>query len=134
MTVLLLLSSGPMIVADHAIRHGRPRLTAVMMPITVLLGLAFLALQLSEYSEKLKEFTPQTDSYGSLFFVITGFHGLHVFIGLVMVTVTEIAALMGKFTAGRHERVRMVSIYWHFVDLVWIAIVASLYLAPHLRG
>jgi heme/copper-type cytochrome/quinol oxidase subunit 3 len=134
MTALLLLSSGPMIVADHAIRHGRPGRTAAMMPLTLLLGGAFLALQIGEYGEKLAEFTPRTDAYGSLFYVITGFHGAHVAVGLVMIAVTEVAALKGKFTRGRHERIRMVSIYWHFVDVVWIAILASLYLSPHLRG
>ncbi len=134
MTALLLLSSGPMIVADHAIRHGRPRLTAAMMPITVLLGLAFLALQSSEYC---REAQGVHAADGLLRLAVLRHHRLPRparRIGLVMVTVTEIAALMGKFTAGRHERVRMVSIYWHFVDVVWIAIVASLYLAPHLRG
>lgn len=127
MTVLLLLSSGPMIVADHAIRHGKPGLTALAMPVTLLLGGAFLAMQISEYAEKLREFTPRTDAYGSLFYVITGFHGAHVAIGLVMIAVTEVAALKGKFTRGRHERIRMVSIYWHFVDVVWVVLFFVIY-------
>ena len=134
MTVTLLLSSVPMIWGDHAIRHGHPRRLQVAIPITIVLGLFFLLVQAGEYAEKLAKFTWTTNVYGSIFYTITGFHGFHVLTGLVMLAYTEIAALRGKFTQGRHERVRMVSIYWHFVDVVWIAIVLSLYVSPHLGG
>lgn len=134
MTVLLVASSGPMIWADWAIRRGRMRQVLVAMPITIVLGLAFLGLQASEYAEKLTKFTPQSNAYGSMFYVITGFHGIHVTIGLIMIGYIWMAAALGKFSAGRHERVRMVSIYWHFVDAVWIFILFTLYLSPHLAG
>jgi heme/copper-type cytochrome/quinol oxidase subunit 3 len=132
MTALLISSSGPMIWADWAIRRGHNRQVLIAMPITVALGLAFLGMQVGEYVEKLAKFTPQSNAYGSLFYVITGFHGFHVSIGLAMIIYIWVAAAMGKFTAGRHERVRMVSIYWHFVDAVWIFILFSLYLSPRL--
>jgi heme/copper-type cytochrome/quinol oxidase subunit 3 len=134
MTALLLASSVTMVVADHAIRHDRPRRTQLAIPVTMLLGLAFLTLQGMEYSEKLTTFTWTTNAYGSLFYTITGFHGTHVVVGLLMLGHTEVAALRGKFTGGRHERVRMVSVYWHFVDVVWVAVLCSLYLSAHLGG
>ncbi len=134
MTPILLASSGPMIWADHAIRHGRPRQMLAGIGLTILLGLLFLGIQGMEYAEKLKEFTWSSNSYGSLFYVITGFHGFHVITGLVMLTYTWVAGALGKFTQGRHERVRMVSIYWHFVDAVWVFIFFSIYLSPYLRS
>ncbi len=134
MTCLLLASSVTMVVADHAIRHGRQRRLQVALAATIVLGLCFLALQGSEYSEKLMTFTWSTNAYGSLFYTITGFHGLHVVIGLLMLSHTLVATLRGRYTQARHERVRMVSVYWHFVDVVWIAVLTSLYLTPHLGG
>ncbi len=101
---------------------------------TMVLGGAFLVLQGLEYSEKLATFTWTTNAYGSFFFTITGFHGFHVAVGLVMLGYTEVAALRGKFTRGRHERVRMVSVYWHFVDVVWVAVLTSLYLLAQAGG
>jgi cytochrome c oxidase subunit III len=134
MTGLLLASSVPLIWGDWAIRRGKARQLKAAVPISIVLGLAFLGLQGSEYSEKLSKFTWTTNAYGSFFYFITGFHGFHVIVGLIMLTWMWIAALLGKFTGGRHERVRMVSIYWHFVDVVWIFIVSSLYLSPHIGG
>jgi len=134
MTALLIVSSGPLIWGDWAIRRGKVRQLQVAVPISIVLGLAFLGLQASEYTEKLAEFTWTTNAYGSFFYFITGFHGFHVIIGVIMLTWMWTAALLGKFTGGRHERVRMVSIYWHFVDVVWIFIVSSLYLSPHIGG
>jgi len=131
---LLLTSSIPMIWGDLAIRKGHPTQLKIAVPTTMFLGLVFLAVQGSEYQEKLHEFTITTNAYGSLFLTITSFHALHVITGLVMLTHTWIAALRNKFTEGRHERVRMVSVYWHFVDIVWVAIVLCLYLSPHFRS
>jgi heme/copper-type cytochrome/quinol oxidase subunit 3 len=132
MTALLLVSSGPMIWGDLAIRRGKPGQLKAAIPITMVLGITFLALQGTEYAEKVQTFTWTTNAYGSLFYVITGFHGFHVFTGLIMLSFTEIAALAGKFTGTRHERVRMVALYWHVVDVIWIAILFTLYISPHL--
>ena len=134
MTALLIASSIPLIWGDRAIRRGKVRQLQLAIPMSIVLGLAFLGLQGSEYAEKLGEFQWTTNAYGSFFYLITGFHGFHVIVGLLMLTYTWIAALQGKFSGGRHERVRMVSIYWHFVDVVWIFILSSLYLSPHIGG
>lgn len=85
-----------------------------------------------EYASSLEEFTFTTDVYGSLYYVITGFHGAHVTIGLLMLTWLLAAALRGKFGVRRHERVRIAALYWHFVDLVWAAILFTVYLSPRL--
>lgn len=132
MTGILLASSAPMIWGDLAIRRGHPGQLKVAIPLTMVLGVTFLVLQVTEFLEKLHDFTLTTNAYGSLFYVITGFHGFHVLTGLLMLAVTETAALANKFTRGRHERVRMVGLYWHFVDVIWLAILFSIYLSPRL--
>ncbi|GAA3423469.1 cytochrome c oxidase subunit 3 [Streptosporangium sandarakinum] len=132
MTVLLLSSSGPMVWADLAVRRGRTAQLRAGLAFTLALGTAFLGLQATEYATKLGEFVWSTNVYGSLFYVITGFHGLHVIVGLVMLVFVTIAALAGKLGSRHHERVRLVAFYWHFVDAVWITILFTIYLSPHL--
>ncbi|MEV4198253.1 cytochrome c oxidase subunit 3 [Micromonospora globbae] len=133
MTAVLLPSSLPIVWAERGIRRGERRRLRVGLAATFLLGLTFLGLQATEYAELLHEFTVTTNAYGSLFYVITGFHGLHVFIGLTMVSWLLSASLRGgSFGARRHDRVRNVAIYWHFVDVVWAAILFTIYLSPRL--
>jgi heme/copper-type cytochrome/quinol oxidase subunit 3 len=131
MTPILLLSSGPMHWADISIRRGRVRRLKLGLLITFLMGATFLGLQSFEYREALKEFTPRTNVYGSLFFTITGFHGAHVAVGLLMNLWLQFSAWRGRFTAASHLPVEVVSLYWHFVDAVWVFVLAVLYLSPH---
>jgi heme/copper-type cytochrome/quinol oxidase subunit 3 len=133
MTALLLPSSLPMVWAEHGIRRGQRWRLRSGLAATLVLGAAFLILQASEYAEKLPKFTMTTDIYGSLFYVTTGFHGMHVLVGLTMVTWLLAASVQaGSFGVHRHERLRNAAIYWHFVDAVWAAILFSLYLSPRL--
>ncbi len=132
MTPILLLSSAPMHWAHSGIRQGKLRRLRLGLFLTFVLGATFLALQGVEYVELLRQFTPRTNVYGSLFFTITGFHGVHVAVGLVMNLWLQWYARRGRFTAERHLAVENVALYWHFVDAVWILILASLYLSPHL--
>jgi heme/copper-type cytochrome/quinol oxidase subunit 3 len=111
------------------IRRGNRRRLRVGLLVSFLLGATFLGLQVFEYGEKLKEFTPPTHAYGSLFFMITGFHGAHVLGGLLLNLWVQIQAARGFFGRDRHLTVRNVALYWHFVDAVWIAIFSSLYVA-----
>ena len=131
MTAVLLSSSIPMHVADQGIRKGSGARLRWGLAVSFLLGAAFLGLQGYEYAEKLKEFGPTTNVYGSLFFTITGFHGAHVGIGLVLNAWTQVRAWLGHFDDERHLTVQNVALYWHFVDVVWIFIFASLYLSPN---
>lgn len=132
MTVILLSSSVPMHIADAGIRRGSRLRLRLGLLVSFVLGAIFLGLQAVEYVEKLREFTPQTNAYGSLFFMITGFHGAHVAGGLLLNLWVQIQAGRGFYGPARHLTVRNVALYWHFVDAVWIAIFSSLYLAAAL--
>ncbi|SCL32858.1 cytochrome c oxidase subunit 3 [Micromonospora rhizosphaerae] len=133
MTAVLLPSSLPVIWAEHGIRRGQRWRLRAGLATTLLLGATFLTLLATEYAETLRHFTLTTDVYGSLFYLITGFHGLHVLVGLTMLSWLFAASLRrGRFGARRHERVRNVAIYWHFVDVVWAAILFTIYLSPRL--
>jgi heme/copper-type cytochrome/quinol oxidase subunit 3 len=131
MTPILLLSSGPVHWAELGIRKGRIRRLRIGLLLTTLMGATFLALQVIEYSKLLQEFTPQSNVYGSLFYAITGFHGIHVFVGLLLLSWLQFYAGRGRFTASRHLPVQVITMYWHFVDVVWVFILVSLYLLPH---
>ena len=132
MTPILLLSSAPMHWAELGIRKGRVWQLRLGLSLTFVLGATFLTLQSIEYLSKVKEFTPRTDVYGTLFFTITGFHGFHVFVGLVMNVWLQYYTWRGRFGAEQHLPVEVVALYWHFVDAVWIFIFATIYLSPHL--
>ena len=132
MTLLLLPSSLPVMWAERGIRKGQRWRLRLGLAITLVQGLAFLGVQAMEYRHNLEKFTFTTNAYGSLFYTITGFHGFHVAVGLLMVAWLLAAALRGSFGYRRHERVRLTAIYWHFVDIVWAAILLSLYLSPRL--
>lgn len=133
MTALLVTSSAPLVWADLGIKKGRRGRLLAGGGLTLLMGLAFLYVQYSEYTEKLtKEFRPQTDAYGSLFFVITGFHGLHVILGCLIMGLILGAAALGKVSRTHHALVRVAALYWHTVGAVWVFIFASLYLAAQL--
>jgi cytochrome c oxidase subunit III len=132
MTPILLLSSGPVEWAARGIKRGRSRRLKLGIAATMLMGATFLALQGVEYHDILtREFTPRTDAYGSLFFTITGFHGAHVAVGLLLLGWLLVNAVRGRFTQERHLAVEVITLYWHFVDLVWVFIFSSLYLSPH---
>ncbi len=131
-TGILLTSSVTAIWAERGIqRNAQTRLRAGLA-MSIGLGVLFLALQVVEYSRE--PLSPTHDAYGSLFYTITGFHGAHVFIGLVMLTVVLVRAMRGHFTAGQHEAVSNATLYWHFVDAVWLAVFTTLYVTPHLRS
>jgi cytochrome c oxidase subunit III len=131
MTPILLLSSGPMHWSELSIKRGHVGRLRAGLLVTFLMGATFLVLQGFEYHSTLQEFTPRTNAYGSLFFTITGFHGLHVAVGLLMNLWLQWSAGRGRFSAERHLAVENVTLYWHFVDAVWVFILVSLYLSPH---
>ncbi len=97
---------------------------------TMLLGALFLCLQGVEYAHE--PFRPQSNAYGSAFFTITGLHGAHVFVGLLLLGVVLTMLWRGKLSSERRHFLSNAALYWHFVDAVWIAVFASLYLAPRL--
>jgi cytochrome c oxidase subunit 3 len=131
MTPILLLSSAPMHWAELSIKKGRVGRLRLGLLLTFAMGLTFLILQGFEYHITLVEFTPRTNAYGSLFFTITGFHGIHVGVGLLMNLWLQWNAWRGRFSAQRHLAVENITLYWHFVDAVWVFIFTAIYLSPH---
>lgn len=129
-TIILLASSGTMSWGERGIRRGDLRRLRIGMLATLVLGAVFLTIQGIEYSRK--SFGLGTNAYGSLFFTITGFHGAHVFVGLLMNAVVQVWAWRGVFTRDRHLAVSNVAMYWHFVDVVWLVVFFSLYITPRL--
>jgi heme/copper-type cytochrome/quinol oxidase subunit 3 len=129
-TVILLSSSASLWWAERAIERGSQTRLRAGLFITFVLGAVFVGLQALEWSHK--TFTPRTSAYGSLYFIVTGFHGAHVVAGLLMNAVVQVWAWRGLFSARRHGLVSNAALYWHFVDAVWIAVFTALYLIPRL--
>jgi len=129
-TVLLLSSSLPMWWAERGIKRGDARRLRTGLLVSFLLGVAFLGIQASEYASA--SFDWRTNVYGSLFFTITGLHGIHVLVGLLMSLVIQARAWRDEFDSKRYLPVETVALYWHFVDVVWIFIFSSLYVFPYL--
>lgn len=133
MSAILWSSSLPVHLAERGIRRGNRRALRLGLLAGWILGATFITLQLAvEYPEVLKGFTARTDAYGSLFFTLTGFHGLHVIVGLLFSAWVQVRAWRGAFDEERHVSVQNFAMYWHFVDTVWVFILLTIYLSPYL--
>lgn len=133
MSVILWTSSWPVHIADRAVREGKQLKFRLGLAAGFILGAVFLGIQVFiEYPEKLAEFTPTSNAYGSLFYTLTGFHGLHVLVGLMISLWTQVRAWRGAFDEHRHITVQNFTMYWHFVDIVWVFVLATIYLSPSL--
>jgi cytochrome c oxidase subunit 3 len=128
-TAILLTSGLTVTIAHHALREGARVRLAVFLGLTFLLGFTFVGLQAHEYGEAYQNLGLRlsTGIYGSTFFMLTGFHGLHVTIGAIMLTVIWLRVLRGHFTATRHFAFEAVAWYWHFVDVVWLGLFIFVY-------
>jgi cytochrome c oxidase subunit 3 len=130
-TTILLSSSIPVRFAGAGIARGKQRNLVIGLIGTIILGAIFLSLQAYEYTNLFSQnFNPTYQTFGSAFFTLTGFHGLHVTIGLIFLLIVLIRAIRGDFTAKRHFVVQAAEMYWHFVDLVWIVVFTTVYLLP----
>jgi cytochrome c oxidase subunit 3 len=129
-TVILVTSSFTMQYAVSSIRRGDRTGMNRALAVTLLLGVVFLILQVYDYYELVDHhsFGINSGIYGTLFYTMTGFHGAHVFGGVVGISVILLRGLQGQFSARHHVAVEAVSAYWHFVDVVWIALFATIYL------
>jgi len=133
MSAILWSSSIPVHIADQGIRRGRQAVARFGLLAGFLLGATFLGIQaLVEYPKILKEFHPSTNAYGSMFFTITGFHGFHVVVGLLISLWAQMRAWQGAFDEHRHVTIQNFAMYWHFVDVVWVGVLFTVYLSPHL--
>jgi cytochrome c oxidase subunit 3 len=127
---LILLTSGVTITWAHwALKLNKRTQLNVGLALTILLGLCFLSLQAYEYHEAYTEMnlTLNAGIYGTTFFMLTGFHGLHVTIGTIMLIVILGRSMRGHFTPERHFAFEGVAWYWHFVDVVWLFLFIFVY-------
>lgn len=128
-TVLLVSSSVTVTIAHHALKKGHRGALKLWLAATILLGVAFLALQAMEYHEAYTELglTLGSGIYGATFFMLTGFHGAHVTIGTVILFVMLMRILRGHFDAEHPFGFEAASWYWHFVDVVWVGLFVFVY-------
>jgi len=128
-TAILLTSSVTVTIAHHSLIAGHRRLLATFLACTFLLGFLFVYLQAVEYIEAYEHMNLKltTGIYGSTFFMLTGFHGMHVTIGAIMLTIIWLRVVRGHFTPSRHFAFEAVAWYWHFVDVVWVGLYVFVY-------
>ncbi len=131
MTFTLITSSATMATAVGASQRGERKLVLVFLGLTILGGLAFLAMQAYEWSGLIRAGASLASNpwgvplFGATFFMITGFHGTHVLVGVLILAITAARFQTGR---GRPEGVELAGLYWHFVDLVWVFIFTLFYL------
>lgn len=128
-TIVLVVSSVTLHFAHTALRNQQRRRFVGLLTLTLVLGLGFLAGQIYEYYEFVvtESFTFTSGIYASAFFGLTGLHGLHVTMGTILLAILLVRSQVGQYSAERHTSVSTVSMYWHFVDAVWILLVVALY-------
>jgi heme/copper-type cytochrome/quinol oxidase subunit 3 len=128
---VLLMSSLTMVLALNAIQRGDQRRLRAWLLATALLGVTFVGGQVFEFTVFVKEgLSLSRNLFGSSFFVLTGFHGAHVTVGILMLLSLYGTSLAGRLPTEKALRVELVGLYWHFVDIVWIVIFTVVYLIP----
>lgn len=131
--VILLSSSFVLNWGEQRVKDRRYRAGTMALWATVALGLIFMGLQCFEYISHWKSLAPYSDSYGSIFYAITTLHAAHVVVGLLMLMYVSILPRYSTSRRSPHNAYRTVALYWHFVDFMWIFIVALLYVVPHFQ-
>ncbi|HET9984591.1 MAG TPA: cytochrome c oxidase subunit 3 [Longimicrobiales bacterium] len=128
-TFVLLMSSLAMVLALAGVQRGSRKQTLIWLLATAALGSLFLGFQAYEFTEFFhKGLTPRTNLFGSTFFILTGFHGAHVTVGVIWLLMLWVQALRGRLGPERALSVEISGLYWHFVDIVWIVIFTLIYL------
>ena len=128
---VLLMSSMTMVLALSAIQRGDHERCRIWLATTAMLGAIFISGQVYEFTGFVKHgMGYTTNTAGSAFYTLTGFHGVHESLGIVMLMSLFMMSLRGRLPQGRSEVVEIVGLYWHFVDVVWILIFTVVYLIP----
>jgi cytochrome c oxidase subunit 3 len=125
-TAILVSSSFTMHWALEGARREHRAALRVGILTTLLLGLTFLTIQINEYVHV--GFAPQDNAQSTIFYCLTGLHGAHVFVGLMLLSFATIRAFRGHFSAKEHRGVEVPGIYWHFVDVMWILVYSTVYI------
>jgi cytochrome c oxidase subunit 3 len=128
-TLILLTSGFTVTMAHHALKKDQRKGLVIWLLATVALGFIFVYFQVEEYKEAYQHLglTLGSGIYGSTFFMLTGFHGMHVTLGAIMLTVIAIRAMRGHFKPEHHFGFEAVAWYWHFVDVVWLGLFIFVY-------
>ena len=128
-SICLFASSGTIYLSEKALEKGNQAGFRFWLLATIVLGAIFLTGQGIEYSKLFSEdITVSRNLFGTTFFTMTGFHGFHVFVGLIALTILFIQAMTGYFKTRHSSAVNTISLYWHFVDLVWVVIFSVVYI------
>jgi cytochrome c oxidase subunit 3 len=128
-TAILLASSAFVWAGERCIRRNRLHCSLAAMTTAILLGAGFVMIQFGEWDKK--SFDMTTNLYDSLYFMITGFHLLHVVVGLVILLLLLLWTGLGYFDHRRYSAMSIGGLYWHFVDAVWLFVFSALYLSPY---
>ena len=128
-TILLLSSGVTLTIAHHALKDNHRGVLNLFLALTIVLGVAFLGCQAYEYAHAYADLNLKLSSgiYGSTFFMLTGFHGFHVTVGAIMLTVVWFRCLKGHFKPDHHFAFEGAAWYWHFVDVVWLGLYIVVY-------
>jgi cytochrome c oxidase subunit III len=129
-SICLISSSFTIIIAEHAIKHGRMRAFAAWWALTMLLGLEFLSGTAMEWRRLIFEdgLTIRTNLFGTTFYSLVGLHATHVIVGLVMLSLVMLFTLLGRVEQRHAERIQVLALYWHFVDAVWVVVFTVVYI------
>ncbi|MBV8386468.1 MAG: heme-copper oxidase subunit III [Acidimicrobiia bacterium] len=131
MSFVLWGSSIPMIFAERGIKRGNQARLRIGLIGAWIMGAAFLGYSMKDFSEL--HFRWGQNAYSSIYYTTVGLHTFHVFVGLVMSGVVQIKAWLGKFSEERHVTVQVYAMYWHFVDVVWLFVMPTFILSPHIK-
>lgn len=128
-TAILLTSSVTVTIAHHALIAGKRAILTTFLALTFILGFIFVYMQAVEYIHAYDEMNLKltTGIYGSTFFMLTGFHGMHVTIGAIMLTIIWLRVVKGHFSPDNHFAFEATAWYWHFVDVVWVGLYVFVY-------
>jgi heme/copper-type cytochrome/quinol oxidase subunit 3 len=136
LTFLLICSSVTMVLAHAAAVEGKRKELVRYLLLTMLGGVLFLVGQYQEYfglwshGLTMEGLVFGHSAYATTFYIITGFHGLHVFTGVCYLGIMAIRSAMGKYDGGKHNSIEVLGLFWHFVDLIWIIVFTLVYLIP----
>ena len=131
-TIVLLSSSGTIWWSEQGMRKGDVRQHLVGLAATIALGIGFAVLEVLDWRSQ--PFSLSSRAYGSFYFVITGFHMAHVVVGVALLTAVLAWSWTGYFNTRRHIHLTISGAYWHFVDVVWVFVFTTFFIAPHLVG
>ena len=133
-SVFLFTSSFTFWRAEANARKGKKNKVVAWLLGTIILGLIFLFGQGREYKKLLyNQVTLSSSVFGTSFFTVTGFHGLHVIIGLIIISILTGLVIFRNYDANRSSLISAIGIYWHFVDIVWLFVFSIIYVLPHLN-